>query len=148
MLKPLEQWICDICGEVIEKPEDGYILWKHDQDLRDYDFKIIHHLKCDADEYPLSTDLESFLGENGRSKLLSILSVGPIKINIGQTSRSNIKDLDEFADLFRRLQLPYYEEARIKFHNRELLENYSDANEYFPYRIEELKKIIETEFEE
>lgn len=148
MLKPLEQWICDICGKVIEKPKDGYVIWKHDQNLRDYDFKIIHHIKCDNNEYPSSIDLESFIGENGRSVLLSLLSVGPIKINIGQSSRSNIKDLDEFVDLFRRLHLPYYEEARIKFRNSELLKDYSDANEYFPYRSKKLKKIIETKYEE
>jgi uncharacterized protein YlaI len=23
-LKPLKQWICDSCGELIKKPEDGW----------------------------------------------------------------------------------------------------------------------------
>lgn len=24
-MKPLSQWICDICGEVIQEPKDGYV---------------------------------------------------------------------------------------------------------------------------
>jgi len=30
MLQPLKQWFCDVCGEVIEDPEDGYVLWSVD----------------------------------------------------------------------------------------------------------------------
>ena len=62
MLKPLEQWYCDVCGEVIERPRDGYVLWKQDDKLQVYDFTIIHKGKCDQKNYPCSMDVETFLG--------------------------------------------------------------------------------------
>lgn len=41
------------------------------------------------------------------------------------------------------MQIPYYEEARRHFSNHDLLENFSDANEVYPYLPERLKEIIE-----
>jgi len=143
MLKPLSQWYCDVCDKIIEKPEDGYVIWMNDENYRDYNFKIIHQSKCDNHEFPSSMDINSFLGEEGRNMLLSFLSIGPIKHNIGQRGGMRIKNMDEFVDFFRRMQVPYYEEARKRFHNSNLLDDFSDANEIYSYQVKVLKKIIE-----
>lgn len=142
MLKPLEQWICDVCGDVIESPEQGYVIWRHDEQYRECDFKIIHQTKCDTGAFPSSAAVEDFLGEAGLNYLLSFLSIGQIKVLLGQRSGASIKDMHEFVDFFRRMQTPYYEEARTKFSNHDLLEWFSDSNEVYPYKSEVLKRII------
>ena len=50
--------------------------------------------------------------------------------------------MDEFVDFFRRSQTPYYEEARRYFWNGDLLADFSDANEMYPYRVEVLQRLI------
>lgn len=146
MLKPLEQWYCDVCHGVIENPADGFVIWNHDKDFKAYDFKIIHAGKCDIKTYPSSRPLPDFLGPNGVAYLLHHLSHGPIKDNLGQEDSIRIKDMREFIDLFRRVQTPYYEEARLSFGHRELLGEYCDWNEYAPYLPEMLKKVVEYEY--
>jgi hypothetical protein len=74
--------------------------------------------------------------------VLSFLSIGPIKGNLGQVqSRPGIKDFDEFVDFCRRVQVPYYEEARTKFNHPGLLEDFCDANEIYPYQVKILERI-------
>ena len=143
MIEPLKQWYCDVCSEIIEKPNNGYVIWKQGDDHLGYGFKIIHQSKCDDKSYRSSEALRTFLGEDGRNYLLSFLSIGQIKINLGQVSSSRVKDMDEFVDFFRRVQTPYYEEARRRFNESELLDYFSDSNEFNPYTEEALKEIIE-----
>jgi len=140
MLKPLEQWICDVCGNVIDSPSKGYVIWKNDFE-GESSFKIIHHGKCDLKDHILSVSLENLLGTDGLTYLMSFLSVGPIKIGNGMSRNSNIADMHEFVDLVRRLQTPHYEEARQYFSDPEVLEQFSDGNEYYPYLVEQLKRI-------
>lgn len=26
-MEPLKQWVCDVCGKIIETPDDGYVVW-------------------------------------------------------------------------------------------------------------------------
>lgn len=139
MLKPLEQWYCDKCGNIIEKSSDGYVIWRSDKNLKYYDFKIIHQTKCDISAYSASAALQDFLGVNGLVYLTSFLSLGPLK----KTSYSNVANNDEFVDFIRRVQIPYYEEARRKFTDPQVLEWHSDSNEVAPYFTEGLKRIIE-----
>ncbi len=146
MLMPLSQWYCDVCDQIIKKPEDGYVVWKCDKDLLNSDFRIVHQSRCDyrRDIYISSMPLKSFLGHDGRSYLLSFLSLGPVKFNISRESCASAKDLDQFVDFFRRVQVPYYEEARRKFASSNLLHDFSDANEFSPYTAEALRQIIQT----
>ena len=78
MLVPLQQWFCDTCGEIIEKPDDGYVIWGQDKDNLDFDFKIIYQSQCDNSRYPSSTALGDFLGTEGLNILLSLLSYGQL----------------------------------------------------------------------
>lgn len=136
------RWRCDVCGEDIKDPDDGYVIWKSNDQHKGHDFKIIHTGRCDKSShlYSMSSALTDFLGERGLTVLLSMLSLGPIKAKLGQTG-CQIADLDEFVDFMRRVQVPFYEEARSHFNDPSLLEDYSDANEVAPYLPEELKCI-------
>lgn len=151
MLKPLEEFYCDTCGELIESPEEGYVVWKNNDELKDHGFIIIHQGKCDPgrrgsasrDRYPCSLPLTDFLGVKGLVLLTSFLSLGKVKANLKQDNVIKVADVDQFIDFFRRVQVPYYEEARTKFKEPELLDWYSDANEILPYLEDTLKSIIE-----
>ncbi len=146
MLKPLEQWICDVCGEVIEKPEDGYVVWNEDRgdEYQYFGFTVIHQSRCDNDKLPNSLPVTDFLGELGLAVLISKLSAGPvINRNREHSSAGRVKDVDGFVDFFRRMQVPYYEEARRYFNDPEFLEDYYDSNEVYTYQPKVLKQIVE-----
>ena len=132
MLTPLKQWYCDVCGDVIECIEDGYVIWKRDDQYREYAFKIIHKVRCDLKDHSCSMALHDFLGEDGLAYVLAFLSLGPVKHSLGQTHHG-VADIDEFVDLVRRVQTPYYEEARTHFDEEQVMESLSDANEVYPY---------------
>lgn len=143
MHTPLTKWYCDICDEVIEDIAKGYVVWKNNDDRRDYSFRIIHQSKCDPrDVYPCSSALEDFVGPDGLSNLLANLSLGPFKNRAGDME-TGVVDMNEYVDFIRRVQLPYYEEARRYFDEEDLVDRMSDANELYPYRVEQLRAIIE-----
>lgn len=141
-MKP-DSWYCDMCGEVIRSEDDGYVIWKRDDQGCDYDFKLIHQGRCDRKDYPQSLALRDFTETEGLSLLLSFLSIGPIKRISGDESQVCVADMDEFVDLFRRLHVPHYEEARRLFHDPDLLSMYADNNEVAPYFSKSLKYMVE-----
>ncbi|WCF11577.1 hypothetical protein NDS46_29975 (plasmid) [Paenibacillus thiaminolyticus] len=106
----MKEWICDKCGEVIEKAEDGYFEWKkNDADLN-YGFRIVHFKTCQynenlfaEDEYLQDLQLDEFVGADGLVRLLDLLS------------KRKFRDINEFLEVFHRLQVPFYEEARTYF---------------------------------
>lgn len=66
-MEPLRQWICDVCGKVIEKPEDGYVVWGTNEEGKIDKIRILHKnnhvdgyiIGCDHDSgtrclYPLN----------------------------------------------------------------------------------------------
>lgn len=140
MLRPLKKWFCDTCNEVIESPEEAFIIWES-QDELDTDFRIIHGGRCDDRSLTSSTPLTDYLGPDGLSNMLSSLSAGPIKNTQGERSDCDV-NLDAFIDLIRRLHLPYYEEARRLFRTEECLRDNADSNEFSPYCVAELRETI------
>lgn len=142
MDNPLSIWYCDACSEEIKAVSDGYVIWKATDDYKPHSFKIIHSGRCDDDTHPLSNALEDFLGPDGLANLLSFLSLGPIKARAGQKSSGQPANFDEFVDFMRRVQTPYYEEARRLFSNPDLRDDYSDANEVLPYMQDSLQSMI------
>jgi len=138
IMESLRQWICDNCGEIIEKPEDGYVFWKS-QDMKNYDFHIVHHVKCNlGNSFTKSMDLGCFLGADGLVRLLAMLDPGPMH---QPNYQCEVSDMREFVEFFRRVQLPYYEEARIYWQDAKNDDFFSDANElriYLPSTLQEL----------
>ncbi|WP_293932987.1 hypothetical protein [Iodobacter sp.] len=143
MLKPLQEWICDSCGKTITSPDEGYVIWQHDSNQHDFDFRIIHKFVCEPPSYPSSVPLKDFLGTKGSTYLLSFISLGKIKARGQYRNYCHVLNFDEFVDLYRRVQIPYYEEARTKFNNPQLLADMEDASEVHPYQEDVLKQIIE-----
>lgn len=129
MLIPLKQFYCDTCGEIINRPEEGYTEWIDEEGYCN-GFKIIHHKlysplnNKECSQYinkkgiidgSLSLDRMISLGA---SKLLTFLNDGDFT---GQYTRSRVKEkhLQNFTDFFSRLTIPYYEEARKHFNEAE-----------------------------
>lgn len=142
MLEPLKSWYCDVCGEVIETVTEGYVVWDSTKELKNKNIRIIHQRKCDIDSSTSSSALADFVGVEGMVNLTSWLSLGIIKKKLGQGSFIQAEDMDEFVDFFRRVQLPYYEDARRRFSEHEILDWYSDSNEVGVYLPEQLIAMI------
>jgi hypothetical protein len=113
-LEPLNQWVCDTCGGVILSPSKAWLEWRTDSVSREFGFRIVHHAPssplriCDADCYSHDYDdngssLSDFLGDRGKSALFSFLYA------------CRVRDVAEWCELFRRCQIPEYEEARRHF---------------------------------
>lgn len=143
MLTPLKQFVCDVCGKIIENPEAGYVVWHTDVQNLAHGFKVIHKAKCDDRSCNQSNAVTHFLAEDGLAYMLSFLSTGPVFQNLGFRSRCRVKSLDEFTDLLRRFHTPYYEEVRMYFDDPEVIERLSDENEYSPYTMSMLQKLID-----
>lgn len=150
MLEPLQKWYCDCCGEIIERPEDGYVQFRRsrENDLLYDDFVIVHHKTVSPRRntrhgcyiYDSDSDLESFLGDNGKVHLLSLLDPGEYHMPEFMSMTSNIR---RWNDFFMRLQLPYYEEAR-RYWSRAMSDGYfGDSNEIYIYLPENLRRMIQ-----
>jgi hypothetical protein len=140
-MEPLTTWICDTCGNVIEDAKNGLVVWNTDKSGRKSGFRIVHKGKqCDFDSKMRSLELNDLAGPDGQAWLTSWLSYGPIS-NPGNSDR--ILDMDAFVDLFRRLQTPWYEEARPYFRSETIQDGWADSNEVFPYTSDSLRRIAE-----
>jgi hypothetical protein len=148
MDKPLTVWYCDLCGKRIEDAKNGVVVWNRDKDNDSncYDFKIIHHNKCG--QQPPNTSwlyLTDFIGHDGLGNLLSHLSCGPVLISKKPDNKNycDISDFDGYVEFFRRVQVPYYEEARRLFNADNIPEELQDLiaewNEIEPYKQANLK---------
>ena len=153
-LKPLQQWICDYCGKVISTPEDGSLEWLDDQQHRAHGFKIIHRLPasprklareegcCHYRKHPDESKcgLKTYLGTNGLVHLLAFLDVAS---DDAENKGPWVRNMREFVELFRRVQLPYYEEARLYWSDAEADDLFDGANQVSPYLEPALKDIVE-----
>lgn len=150
--QPLTAWTCDTCGDQINDPQNALVTWRVSDERPYYDFLVVHKnrrgdeeaARCDPGSragYTHSLELDRFLGADGLTMLLSWLSAGPV-IG-GAHPRIATRDLDEYVDLVRRMQVPHYERARPYFQDSHVLEELSDANEVFPYLPEVLQRIAD-----
>ena len=159
MLKPLEQFICDECGDVIKSPEEGYVEWvstqNEDGKWVSHGFRIVHayyasprrHMdKEGCYRYGMSrgrmdTDLKSYL-QYVHQEMFSLLDVGTVH-DINGSTGCQITDFREYVDFFKRLTLPYYEEARLYIPQALADEFITDENEIYLYSETFLRKIVE-----
>lgn len=137
---PLTQWRCDVCGKPIHTAGDGYVTWDHIS-KGPQGFKIIHQGQCDDGVAMASAALEDFLGADGLTRILAMLSYGPLRNAATPNPPSN---MDEFVDFVRRVQTPYYEEARGHFADQDVRDRRSDWNEVKPYLVADLQPLAET----
>jgi hypothetical protein len=143
-MQPLTTWICDTCGEEMTDPNTSLMTWTEDDQGRAVEFLLVHKnidgRTCDPGArsgFVSNLELSAGLGEDGAAYLLSLLSVGPLKGN----GSCKVANMSGWVDLFRRLQTPWYEEARPHFDDEKTRHWLDDANEVLPYMPEVLEKI-------
>jgi hypothetical protein len=138
-LKPLHQFICDECGQLIEKVEDGWLEWLKPPEKPVHGFRIVHVAgasprfhqggNCYYPESYRASDnhLNYFAGPDGLALLLSF-------------TEWYLGDPKELAEIIRRTHVPHYEEAR-----QYLDKAYGDGfiSSSRDYSQEDLKKVIE-----
>ena len=115
-LTPLKQWICDSCGEIIEKPEEGWFEWYEDKKTSlGTGFRIVHHRNsCMYDDSMLNhqgkttldLNLKDVIGTDGLANSL-------FRIELSEKDIYTLADLKGFIEILRRLHIPYWEEARL-----------------------------------
>jgi hypothetical protein len=137
-LEPLNQFICDRCGELIKNVEDGWLEWLDDGKTPIHGFKIVHISGASprAKEdgycyYPESgavsnNPLSHFTDTNGLTYLISFLD-------------RKLADPRELAEIIRRLHIPHYEEAR-QYLERALKEGFIDPNDFTQHNLERIIK--------
>jgi hypothetical protein len=143
---PLTTWRCDRCTRPIQSVAEGYVVWQVDADpYSSHDFLIIHQGACDpGPPYTHSYPLEIFLGPDGLAMLLSwVADAGYMRPE--RESAREVRDLEEWADLVRRVQTPWYEEARLRLRDPDVQLELADANEYLPYTPDILERIAKEE---
>ena len=144
MLKPLRQWICDTCGEVIESPADGWVGFLKDEDSKAHDFRIVHHVMFSPRSpsgscYPYSNGanrvsirLKWLTGDTGVAYLFHFLDSHGVKV----------LDVQEFGELMRRLVVPYYEEARGHFGHALQDGYFNDHTSLIKCSTDDFRKVI------
>ena len=148
------QWFCDVCGRVIESPNKGYVVWKYGNSYESegyFKYKILHprglldeygeRYGCDNDSsYCYSASLVDFVGDRGLAALLYILDSG---LSYEFEYRERINNVGDFLELFRRIHMPYYEEARFYFKEAYMDGYFEGASQIWSYLPSTLKNNIE-----
>lgn len=156
MLIPLKQFICDTCGEIIEKPDDGCLEWINTENGMNIDFHIVHHSGTSNRRQFLREGCYKHRNKSGHmderlsyfidlnittSYLLNFLIIGnkpdPFEGNIV------LVDINEYAELVRRLTIPYYEETRKYWHEAKNDGHFDGADELKIYSVNFLKTLVE-----
>ena len=117
---PLYQFVCDTCSEIIKQPSDGYLEWVFDNDRKQISgFRIVHV----PSSSPLGDTDGCFLPKPHGTRLSRALEgvlASPLPFLLAKLDGVGMKrshdpfvaDMHEFTELFRRLTIPHYEEAR------------------------------------
>lgn len=142
-LEPLTQFICDVCGSVIEKVEDGYLEWLGGYNEPVYGFKIVHDDGASPRRqlgkncyYPNNLSVSSqplgfVAGIDGMSYLLTYFEFEDL---------GGVRDPKELVEIIRRLHVPHFEEGR--FYIEQAIKDglWEDNREYMP---SDLKRVID-----
>lgn len=149
-LTPLQQWICDTCGQVILEPDHGYAEIVADSDDMLTEFRIQHH----APHSPLKNGcllptgaaiyhnhLNYYLGPDGMTVILGYIDQGAHNQDVA-ASRVHPQHMRDWADFMRRVQLPYFEESRF-YLPQATSDGYIDSHEHRPYLQEMMQFMID-----
>lgn len=150
MLEPLKQFICDSCGEIIKRPEDGWIEWLIKGNAQDgytcSDFRICHHKS--RSPYEGVDGCYNYANRMGEATmhLNHYYSGRNLRVDrkpLHTTKRfEGIETSDRKALLILRLRLeyPYYEEARL-YLKKAIADKFLPADDHLTE--EALKCVIE-----
>jgi len=147
-MKPLQEWSCDTCCKPVST-SDGAIEWLSPSGKGPHSFRIVHNSnRCyhhtDAPDRA-DISLREFVGPEGLQNFLAMLAVGPILDPDDKGEPT--PDMPSFVDTVRRLQIPYYEEARRYFSDAIDDGYFSDQNQvsiFLPRTCQDIIKRYET----
>jgi len=117
MLRPLEQFRCDSCNGIIDDARGGWLEWYEiNQTGRLRGYRIVHRsAKCAYDASAMTAAGKTVtrvpLGDVAGPRALGFLLKRLDILLAGSASKP--ADTRLFVDTIRRLQLRYYEEARL-----------------------------------
>ncbi len=149
--QPFQQWICDRCNKVINSAGEGYFEWLCTSDVHNHGFRIVHQTHYSPNQpsgecYHYTNDpnrsdlaLSCLVGPAGIVKLLSMVDVGPH--HDPDYNGHRVGDFREFTEIFRRLHIPYYEEARLYWnsaHNDGFFNGMNEIQMYLPDTLQTL----------
>jgi hypothetical protein len=152
MLEPLTQWRCDRCQTMIASPDDGGVHWRRDHDGKVINIEILHVDRasqrsdgCYPRESREDVALDRMLGPRGIVELLALVDVGAHHARLPIPGGGvGVAEWRTWAEVFRRLHVPYYEEAR-QFFARALRDGMLDGiSEIALYTEKILKRLVET----
>ncbi|MBW2202170.1 MAG: hypothetical protein JRF71_15300 [Deltaproteobacteria bacterium] len=122
-----DTFVCDTCGQIIEKPEHGWVEWISLVGKKPgRNFRLVHHKPrspnsgesgCQfnqaaefAEDKGIVSDLPLtyFMGSNGLMSLLSMINQNDVPV-------------DEVVEMIKRIHIPGYERARFYF--KEAIDN-------------------------
>ncbi|HIJ62292.1 MAG TPA: hypothetical protein HPQ04_06315 [Rhodospirillaceae bacterium] len=146
MLKPLEQFVCDTCRQVIETSADGWFEWCEDGDRQAHSFHIVHQrAECRADpQVPglRGHRLDELVGVPNMTRLYGLFDVGLPEEGAVKTL-ATLLDRHEFTDLLHRLTSRYYDEARQYWQQAKDSGFFEGSSEPAIYQPSTFKRIIE-----
>lgn len=118
--KPLTGWRCDKCGQRVDA-QNGWLEWEAGEGKGPRNFRIVHNWvypdKRDCFFHTSSpgrkdNHLHYYLGVEGQQALLTLLYPGDFFTEHFTGGEWDYPNIPEFAEVFRRLHVPFYEEAR------------------------------------
>jgi hypothetical protein len=132
MLLPLKQWICDTCGEIIDGPEQGWFEFLRDENNHNaYGFKIVHHknyspkrdlngcyqyINTQHRAFSCDMHLNQIIGDPIETRyIISLLDPYPIFLDERENFVIDSHTIREWVEIYNRLFMPFYEEARMYF---------------------------------
>lgn len=140
-------WICDSCGEKIDKLEDGYLQWLNvnkSNERISKNIKIVHHNNdCqfnEREEFLTNNatvgdmSLEYFAGPDGLTRLLEMIS------------DNMFEDKEEILEIIKRIHIPGYEKTRPYF-EKAVRENIFEPNTKLKYFVQRDLESINNHYE-
>ncbi len=153
------RWICDECGKVIEKAEDGWVEWQTENNHHQ-NFRIVHHVSASPlEKVKDGRTAGCYSSEKFTSSYhLSYLTIEPAAIASllgllhlptecgGEENNLRVKSVEEWTELCRRLLIKDYDFAMVhwaKAKDDGLLTGSNENAMYSQSTIEEIIKEYE-----
>lgn len=126
MLTPLYQFFCDTCGQVIDRPLDGVVEWRHAAGMQ-FDFRVVHGWRAARRFQGKATPRRGCFGYPHTAGTHSMTIPGFLTAYhlewVAEAAVSPafslegyqlpLREPDQFLTVARRLLIPYYEEGRL-----------------------------------
>lgn len=116
-LKPLQEFVCDHCNSIVQNTmDDGWLEWLQDDEGKAHSFRLVHrHSRCQKHSHSgacMDNHLPEFVGPAGLWHVLWMITPD-LRTDGTRLPGATVRDAYEWVTLFKRLQVPGYEQARL-----------------------------------